>query len=1146
MTDHTFTDVFPADDHGAPTFNRSLLYAVGLALTFAVLAISAALTWDQMSLIIDNVQRRNYVEQLDALKNNQRKLIYSLDQTAKLHSRLLVEQHRTDICEADIVFPGELNISPALGADNPQSEPHIATTLEDTGCASRFRLLRRLSRSLAISIHSFWNFPAISSYTFDPYDKFLAQSHGFSDMAPTLRGSTQKQIASVTAPLKAVLQRLNTPSHPRTLPFFTGLHRRISDKKEVLSIGVPIYSKENLLAVTAIDIEQRAFNLLFLQGGRLPGFFVFDTSSGPAPTHASPTLLNNITADEYPLAQSIVKHWNAIDMVAHDMTPTKIGHRFYLAETIPGTPWVAIYSFSFGDIFLASESLLMWIGLSMFGALLLLWGGIHMINRHMLVPLNLASRRIAASENLNRTIIATAPVGLCMLDLQTMQVLLTNHLARSYAARWGQHPDLARTILQAYAAIADSVATPIEPLFSAPPVLYTELPPPGHLGAPPLLAAFSQVRYRERDILLCGLSDITKHKEAEAMLLRARHSADEANAAKSMFLATISHEIRTPLHGAMGNLELLEKTPLSPSQHSTIATINRSFFSLLHIINNVLDLSKAGAGQLHLSREPFDLAGLLEEVARTFAPCIAKKRVDFFCLPDCRLPRRLIGDETRLRQIFNNLLSNAFKFTGSGKIVMRADVQDLSMQACSLTISISDSGIGISEEEQEKLFMPFQQANESIADHFGGTGLGLSLTRNLCEAMGGTIEVDSRKHQGANFTVALTLPLGETDSDAIDISASRKQAMTGAVIALRCDDRTWREHLHRQLETWGAVVLTSHDAGPVVPFIDAPDTFLIAFQDDQLPSYFPLPDSYPHARHVIVTPLGPLPPECRIDGIRVSALSREGLLAAVDPRCAIASMRDTGFKEHAAAALPPDSSDAPNKSDLSAVPASGASSINILLVDDDLTNVSLAQQQLALLGYDRIDLANNGLDALKKCNERIYQLVLTDQFMPEMDGNLLAAALREKSYPARIVMITASRPSPEDRRNLDAVLIKPGSLDQLRNALSDHCPPSTAATPATTTAPSQTILWNAFLQDYEATADALEAAARKSERGKCLEQLHKLKGAMEILRQPLAKKIAALELRSKTALFADLIGAYGELRRELDALIADRHRTLFF
>lgn len=941
------------------------------------------------------------------------------------------------------------------------------------------------------------------------------------------------RLAAAAAPVKAVLQRLGTSAHPRTLPFFTGLHRRIPDNEEVLSIGVPIYSKENLLAVTAIDIERRAFNLLFLQGGRLPGFFVFDTSAGPGASQASPALLNDITADEYPLVQSILKHWNAIDMVAHDMTPTKIGHRFYLAETIPGTPWVAIYSFSLGDIFLASESLLMWISLSMFGALLLLWGGIHLINRHMLVPLNLASRRVAASENLNRTIIATAPVGLCMLDLQTGQVLLTNDLARSYARRWGRHPDLARSILQAYAAIAGA----------APPVLYTELPPPEHPGAPPLLAAFSRVRYSDRDILLCGLSDISKHKEAEAMLLQARHSADEANAAKSMFLATISHEIRTPLHGAMGNLELLEKTPLSPSQRSTIDTINRSFFSLLHIINNVLDLSKAGAGQLHLSREPFDLAGLLEEVARTFAPCIAKKQVDFFCLPDCRLPRRLIGDETRLRQIFNNLLSNAVKFTAGGHIVMRADVLELSAQTCSLAISISDSGIGISEEEQRRLFIPFRQANESIADNFGGTGLGLSLTKNLCEAMNGTIDVASREHAGASFTVSLTLPLADTEagSGIGGVSASPEHALDGIVIALHCDDPAWRDHLRRQLEAAGAAVPTPPDAGPIASFPGTPDTFLIACQDNQAAICSGHLENYPHARHVVVTPLGPLPPEYRHGCVRVSALSRNDLLRAVDPRRAIASIRGSVPAERDIPSLPPISGNMDSASEsapLQKTPVETPASV--LLVDDDLTNISLAQQQLAILGYTSIDLASNGLDALKKCNERIYQVVLTDQFMPEMDGNLLAAALREKFYPARIVMITASRPAPEDCRNLDAVLIKPASLDQLRNVLGSHDASSTAISTTPAMTPNQAILWNAFLQDYEETVDTLETAARGANRKKCLEQMHKLKGALEILRHPLAKEAAALEQHSKTAPFADLIAAYGGLRQKLDASIACR------
>ncbi|RXZ38808.1 response regulator [Oxalobacteraceae bacterium CAVE-383] len=1114
MSNNAFAGDIPEDNGSVPSYNRSLLNAVGLALSFAVLAISAALAWDQMSLVIDNIQRRDYVEQLDILKNNQRKLVYSLDQTARLHSRLLVEQHRSDICEADIVFPGELNIPPEDRAGNPNTDLHITTTLGDTGCASRFRLLRRLSRSLAISIHSFWNDDAISNYTFDLKGRFLAQSHRFADVVAAGEGMRREQIAIATAPLEAVLQRMKKTAGPPALPFFTGLHRRNADREEVLSIGVPIYNKEKLLAITALDIEQRAFNRVFMQGGRLPGFFVFDTS------RSSPALLNNIADSEYPLAQSIVKHWNAINMVTRDMTATKIGHRFYLAETIPGTPWVAVYSFSFGDIFLASESLWMWIGFSMFGALLLLWIGIHLINRHMLVPLNMASQRIAASENLNRTIIATAPVGLCMLDLQTMQVLLTNDLARSYAARWGQRPGLALSILQAHAAIAGAASR------SERPVTYTELPTPEDIDAPPLLAAFSQVTYREREILLCGLSDITRQKEAEAMLRRARHSADEANIAKSMFLATISHEIRTPLHGAMGNLELLENTPLSPSQHSTIDTINRAFFSLLQIVNNVLDLSKAGADQLRLSGEAVDPIALLEEVARTFAPCIVKKQLEFFCLLDNRLPKRLIGDETRLRQIFNNLLSNAVKFTGSGKIVMRADFKEIAAGVCRFAVQVIDSGIGISEHDQKKLFSPFQQANKTIAGNFGGTGLGLSLIKNLCEAMGGTIKVDSREHQGASFTVGLGLPVAQAEAGV------QWPALDGLVIALRCDDHAWRKQLQQQLESAGACILpaarndaASKDAAPL-PI--SCDTFLLACQDSQIAGYLPDLANYPDARHVIVTPLGPLPPEREGACIRVSALSQRELLSAVDPGFEPVPMRSRADTEKIASCP-----------DIAPAAPADTASLNILLVEDDLTNVALAQQQLAMLGYNNIDLAKNGLDALDKCNEKIYQLILTDQFMPGMDGNLLAAALREKSYPVKIVMITASRPSPEDRRNLDAVLIKPASLGQLRSVLDSHCTQSTdMERPATP--PSQTILWNAFLQDYENTFDTLEAAARNGERAKCLEQLHKLRGALEILRQPLAKEVAILERRSKTIPLNKLTGAYRVLRQTLDCLVADR------
>ena len=1143
-----------------PAYNRSLLYAVALALSFAVLTVSAALAWDQMNLVIDNVQRRNYVEQLDTLKNNQRKLIYSLHQIARLHSRLLIQSHKNGRCDTGIVFPGELNRMQGAEA-NANAAPFITTTLDDTGCASDLPLLRKLSRSLTFSIHNLWNYPEISNYTFDLKGRFLAQSGPSTDAMPISKGDIRNNIASVTAPLQPGIQYLRQTAETSALPFFTGIHRRADGADEVLSIGVPIYDKDRLFAITAIDIERRAFNKVFMPSGRLPGFFVFDTS------RPSPILLNSIAAGERPLVQSILTHWHSINTIAHDLSVTAIGHCFYLAETIAGTPWVAVYSFNFGDILAVSESLWMWIGFSMFGTLLLLWSGIYLVNRYMLVPLFMASQRIAASEELNRTIIATAPVGLCMVDLRTIQLLLANDLARSYAERWGQRPDLARSILDAYNAIAGPNATA-----DRNDVQYTELPTPQDIKAPPLLAAFSHVRYQERDVLLCGLSDISVHKEAEAMLQQARQSADEANSAKSMFLATISHEIRTPLHGAMGNLELLENTCLSPSQHSTIGTINRAFFSLLQIINNVLDLSKAGTGQLHLSTDVFNPVALLEDVALTFAPCIAKKNVQFFCLLDGRLPNRLHGDEARLRQIFNNLLSNAVKFTSSGKIVMRADLSDLQADDCAFTVQIIDSGIGISAGDQEKLFKPFQQANHTIAGTFGGTGLGLSLVKNLCDAMGGAIEVNSRPDEGACFTVSLKLPVsnlikehaGKKTSDAeakaevkTEIKAEMPtQALANVTIALCCNDPLWHQHLCRQLEASGATVHAIAIATDVTPEVAIAaqmpatvihyDTVLIACQNNQEAIYLPLLMHYPHSRRVLLTPLGPLPPEQQAACIRVSALSQHDLLLAVNPAvdlappllaCPLSSEQKAKSDEISKRSYPPHKI---QNVSTNAVVANDAEMLNILLVEDDSVNVALAQQQLAVLGYKHIDLAHNGQEALEKCSEQAYQIILTDQFMPEMDGNHLAATLRQKAYPATIIMVTASRPSPKDRENLDAVLLKPVSLEQLRNALSCHCLPSTPIAPTSAPTSSQIILWNAFLQDYTSAMDTLELASREGNRNLCLQQLHKLKGALGILKQPIVKQVTTLERRSKTASFGTMSNAYRELREALDQLIASR------
>lgn len=1161
---------------------RAMLYTVALALSFAVLAVTSALAWDQLNEVIDNVQRRIYVRQLDLLKSNQHKLVISLDQIAKLHSRILRSQHGA-ICNTGIRFPADPDRRrgnvPATKRADADRIVHFSSTLPDTGCACRRHLLQKLSISIAASVHNLWDDPGIGNYTYTPDNRFLAQAGkqippgailepgtGSGSMSGPVPEDISAEIANTTRHLGPGLQHWAQAKQNPALPFLTGLHSTATApaQRQVFSIAAPVYSTPDvMLAVTAIDIDRNAFDRILLRGERTPGFFVFDASGGV------PALMNHHSDDEQPMLLAISRNWDFLAAGARDLSVTEIGRHFFFVETVAGTPWVAIYCFSLGDILMVSESLWMWISLSMFGALLLLWGGIYLINRYVLLPLNHASQRLVASEQLNRTIIATAPVGLCMLDLQTMQPLLANDLASSYARRWGRRPDLAHSILAAYREIAQQYADEARELSSAADsapgartdaVLYTELPPTQEIGAPPLLAAFSQLWHQGREVLLCGLSDISIHKEAETMLQQARSSADQANEAKSMFLATISHEIRTPLHGAMGNLELLANTRLTAAQRSTIGTINRAFDSLLQIINNVLDLSKAGAGQLHLSSESFNFSDLLEDVARTFAPCIVKKGVRFLFLADSNLPPCLHGDEARLRQIFNNLLSNAMKFTNSGVIVMRADLLAIAPAGCTFSVRITDTGIGISDHDRKKLFVPFQQANASIAGTFGGTGLGLSLVKNLCDAMDGIIVIDSQQEHGTEIVITLTLPVATLH---VSESSAAGPLLKDVSIALHCTDTSWDRQLRTLLSGHGARVHALYaDKGGE----EDAEIVLIACQDSDRAAQLLRLAAAPARKHslsnmparsVLLTPLGPLRPERRGGNVLISALSRKGLLLALDPTFAVPDeSRHAGmdgghdelagyhhrFDVHLPTQVMPQTAalNASQQQRPRALP------FRILLVEDDLVNVTLAQQQLMLLGYGDIDRATNGLEALEKCRHNTYQLILTDQFMPKMDGNHLAATLRQRAYPATIIMITASRPSPAHRKNIDGLLLKPVSLEQLRSALGNHCPeamqrqasPPAINTPKLSPAePHGNILWDAFLQDYAVTMQMLETAVQHGDKLGCAQQLHKLKGALTILREPLAAQVAALERALPATQCTALADDFHLLKLALQALV---------